>query len=163
MLEWFYPSELLPAKIYIKAIWVSFAAKEHANSSIWIKDHIVLIIHHWTHWDRATHICVSKLTIIASDNCLSPDGRQTIIWNNAGILSIVLLGTIINFNRNSDILFQENALESVVFEIAAILSRPKCVNGKWIDAILRGFYTLPCIHIWYNYQNHTWYVFFNDR
>ena len=46
-----------------------------------------------THWGRATHICVSKLTIIASDNGLSPGRRQAIIWNNAGILSIGLLGT----------------------------------------------------------------------
>ena len=46
-----------------------------------------------TNWGRATHICVSKLTIIASDNCLSPGRRQAIIWNNVGILSIGLLGT----------------------------------------------------------------------
>ena len=40
-----------------------------------------------------THICVSKLTIIGSDNGLSPDRRQAIIWTNAGILSIGPLGT----------------------------------------------------------------------
>ena len=50
-----------------------------------------------THWGRATHICVSKLIIIASDNGLSPGRRQAIIWNNAGILSIRLLGT--NFSE----------------------------------------------------------------
>ena len=50
-----------------------------------------------THWGRATRICVSKLTIIASDNGLSPGRRQAIIWNNAGILSIGLLGT--NFSE----------------------------------------------------------------
>ena len=32
------------------------------------------------------HICVSKLTIIGSDNGLSPGRRQAIIWTNAGIL-----------------------------------------------------------------------------
>ena len=47
-----------------------------------------------THWGRATHICVSKLTIIGSDNGLSPGRRQAIIWTNAGILSIGPLGTI---------------------------------------------------------------------
>ena len=31
-----------------------------------------------THWGRVTHICVSKLTIIGSDNGLSPGGRQAI-------------------------------------------------------------------------------------
>ena len=50
-----------------------------------------------THWGRVTHICVSKLTIIGSDNGLSPGRRQAIIWNNGGILSIGLLGT--NFSE----------------------------------------------------------------
>ena len=46
-----------------------------------------------THWGRVTHICVSKLTIIGSDNGLSPGRRQAIIWTNAGILLIRTLGT----------------------------------------------------------------------
>ena len=46
-----------------------------------------------THWGRVTHLCVSKLTSIASDNGLSPEGRQAIIWNNAWILLIGPLGT----------------------------------------------------------------------
>ena len=50
-----------------------------------------------THWGRVTHICVSKLSIIGSDNGLSPDWRQAIIWTNAGILLIGTLGT--NFNE----------------------------------------------------------------
>ena len=40
-----------------------------------------------------THICVSKLTIIGSDDGLSPGRCQTIIWTNAGILLIGPLGT----------------------------------------------------------------------
>ena len=40
-----------------------------------------------------THICVSKVTIIGSDNGLSPGRRQAIIWTNAGILLIGILGT----------------------------------------------------------------------
>ena len=43
------------------------------------------------------HICVGKLTIIGSDNGLSPDRRQAIIWTNAGILLIGPLGT--NFSE----------------------------------------------------------------
>ena len=46
-----------------------------------------------THWGRVTHICVSKLTIIGSDNGLSPGRRQAIFWTNAGILLIRTLGT----------------------------------------------------------------------
>ena len=44
-----------------------------------------------------THICVSKLTIIGSDNGLSPDRRQAIIRTSAGILLIGPLGT--NFSE----------------------------------------------------------------
>ena len=43
------------------------------------------------------HICVSKLTIIGSDNGLLPDRRQAIIWTNAGLLLIGPLGT--NFSE----------------------------------------------------------------
>ena len=49
-----------------------------------------------THWGRVMHICVSKLTIIGSDNGLSPGRRQAIIWTNAGILLIRTLGTNIS-------------------------------------------------------------------
>ena len=44
-----------------------------------------------------THICVSKLTIIGSDNGLSPGRHQATIWTNDGILWIGPLGT--NFNE----------------------------------------------------------------
>ena len=49
------------------------------------------------HWGRVTHICVSKLTTIGSDNGLSPGRRQAIIWTNAGILLIRPVGT--NFSE----------------------------------------------------------------
>ena len=52
-----------------------------------------------THWGRVTHICVSKLTIIGSDNGLSPGRRQAIIKTNAGILLIRPLET--NFSEIS--------------------------------------------------------------
>ena len=60
----------------------------HKFSVPWVSKYVQKCL---THWGWATHICVSKLTIIASDNGLSPDRRQAIIWNNAGILSIGLL------------------------------------------------------------------------
>ena len=42
------------------------------------------------------HICASKLTIIDSDNGLSPGRYQAIIWTNAGILLIRALATNIS-------------------------------------------------------------------
>ena len=79
-----------------------------------------------THWGWVTHICVSKLIITGSDNGLSPGRRQAIMWTNAGIL---LIGPLGKFNQNSNISIHENAIESVVCEMAAILSRPLCVNN----------------------------------
>ena len=92
---------------------------------------IIDIGHHWlTHWGRVTHICVSKLTIIGSDNGLSPGRRQAIIWTNAGILLIRTLGT--NFSeilkQNSFSFIPENAFENVVRDMASIWSRPQWVK-----------------------------------
>ena len=79
---------------------------------------------HLTHSGRATHICVSKLTIIASDNGLSPDRRQAIIWTNAGILLIGPLGT--NF---SEILIE---IETFSFNKMHL----KISSGKWRPSCL---------------------------
>ena len=72
-----------------------------------------------THWGRMTHICVSKLTIIGSDNGLSPGRRQATIWTNAGILLIGPLGT--NF---SEILIE---IQSFSFKETHL----KMSSGKW--------------------------------
>ena len=50
-----------------------------------------------THWGWMMHICISELTIIGSDNGLSPGRCQSIVWTNAGILLIGPLGT--NFSK----------------------------------------------------------------
>ena len=83
-----------------------------------------------TYWDRATHTCVGKLTIVGSDNGLSPGRRQAIIWTNAGILLIGPLGTnfseiLIGIQTSSS---KKNAFENIVCEMAPMLSRPQWVN-----------------------------------
>ena len=72
-----------------------------------------------THWGRVTHICVSKLTIIGSDNGLSPGRRQAIIWTNDGFLLIGPLGT--NF---SEILIEINTFSFKKMHL-------KMSSGKW--------------------------------
>ena len=56
-------------------------------------------IYKLTYWGRVTHIhvCVSTITVIGSNNGLSPGRRQAIIWTNARILLIGPLGT--NFSE----------------------------------------------------------------
>ena len=72
-----------------------------------------------THWGRVTHICVSKLTIIGSDNGLAPDRRQAIIWTNAGILLIEPLGTNV-----SETLIEIHTFSSKKMHL-------KMSSGKW--------------------------------
>ena len=56
-----------------------------------------------THWGRVTHICASELTIIGSDNGLSPSRRQAMVWTSAGILLIRPSGT--NFSESKSMFF----------------------------------------------------------
>ena len=46
----------------------------------WFRHQLALI-----HWGQVTHIYVNKLTSTGSDNGLTPDRPQAIIWTNAGI------------------------------------------------------------------------------
>ena len=66
-----------------------------------------------------THIYVSKLTIIGSDNGLSPDQRQAIFWTNVGILLIWPLGTSF-----SEILIEIHAFSFKKMHL-------KMSSGKW--------------------------------
>ena len=80
-----------------------------------------------THSSRVMHICVGDLTIIGSDNGLSPGWHQDLnqYWN---IVNWTLMNKLQrNFYQNYDIFIQEQAFESVICEMAAILSRPQCV------------------------------------
>ena len=78
----------------------------------------------FTHWSRMTHICVSKLTIIGSDNGLSPIRRRTIIWAYAVILLIRPKGTI----------FSEILFEISVFSFKKM--HLKTPSGKWRPSCL---------------------------
>ena len=90
-----------------------------------------------------TYVCVKKLTIICSENGLSPGRRQAIIWTNAGVLIIGPFGRKFQWNiyRNSYMFWQYDVFENVVWKMAAILSRLQCVksfsitcgNRKWSD------------------------------
>ena len=78
-----------------------------------------------THWGRVTHICVSKLNIIGSDNGLSPGRRQAIIWTNAGIILIGPLRT--NF---SEILIEIHtySFKKMHFKMSFGKWRPFCLG-----------------------------------
>ena len=78
-----------------------------------------------THWGRVTHICVNNLTIIGSDNGLSPGRRQAIIWTNAVILSIRPQGTYFN---EILIRIQTFSFKKMHLKVSSAKWRPFCLN-----------------------------------
>ena len=78
-----------------------------------------------THWGRVTHICVGNLTIIGSDNGLSPGRHQAIIWPNARILSIGTLRT--NFIEIS-IGIQAFSFKKMHLKMSSEKWRPCCLG-----------------------------------
>ena len=66
-----------------------------------------------THWGRVMHICVTNLDHNLC--CIIVD------WTLRNNLQS-------NYIQNSNIFIQENSVEIVICEIAAILSRPQCVK-----------------------------------
>ena len=79
-----------------------------------------------THWGRVRHICVSDLTIIGSDNGLSPGWRQAIIWTNDGKLLIGPLGT--NFSENL-VEYHTFSFKKMYMKISSAKGRPFCPGG----------------------------------
>ena len=94
-----------------------------------------------TYWGRLTHICISKLTIIGSDNGLSSDRHQAIIWTNTGIWLIRTIGT--NF---SDILNEIHTFSFTKMYLTMSYEkwRPFCVSlnmlrlklNRWVSVIM---------------------------
>ena len=84
------------------------------------------------------HICVSKLTIIGSDNGVSPGRRQAIIWTNAGILLIGPLGA--NFNETS-IEIHTFRFKKIHLKLSSGKWRPQCDNST--DVMLHSRHSKP--------------------
>ena len=77
------------------------------------------------HWGWVTHICISNLTIIGSDNALSPGRCQAIIWINAGILLTGPLGT--NFSEIL-IAIQTFSLKKIHLKLLPEKRQPFCLG-----------------------------------
>ena len=75
---------------------------------------------------RKTHIFVVCLTIIGSDNGLLPGRHQAIIWSNAGILLIWLLGT--HFSEIS-IAILRVPFKKMCFKWSSAQWRPFCLSS----------------------------------
>ena len=53
---------------------------------------------------------------------------------------------LLNMYRNSYIFIHENQFENVVWNLAAILFRPQCVNLQWPQARTNKFYSAVCVY-----------------
>ena len=104
----------------------------HLTQKYLVLTPIGVLIPALTHWGRVTHIRACKLTIIGSDNGLSPCRRQVIISTNAGILLIGPLGA--NF---SDILIEIHtfALQKMHLKMSSAKGRPFCPGLKLLILI----------------------------
>ena len=103
-----------------------------------------------THWGRATHICVGKLTTIGSNNGLSPGRRQAIIWTIAGIVLIGPVGT--NF---SEILIgiQAFSFKKRHLKMSSAKWRPSCLGLNVLRIIC-----ILVVFILFQKIRHTWNI-----
>ena len=174
-------------------LWIWMVCLNYENSRIWSEMILVansfvtetscfnssMVVSPLTHWGRVTHICVSKLSIIGSDNGLSPDRRQAIIWTNAGLLSIGPLWTYFNENLLKK---QQFSLKKMHVEMSSAKWHPSCLGlnvlRKWgvisssklllpatllisgltysaispVDILVNGSYhesSYPCFYFWH--------------
>ena len=115
----------------------------YTTSAVWIFENYCVVHYHeqWAQELYVTPICVGNLTIIGSDNGLSPGRRQAIIWTNAWILLIAPLVT----NLSEILIMHYHSRKSTWkyrLEKAVILPRHRCVNTeeiriqkrKWISS-----------------------------
>ena len=107
-----------------------------------------------THWGQVTHKCVSRLTTIGSDNALSPDRRQAIIWTNAAILLIGPLGA--NF---SEILIGIDtfSFKNMHLKISSGKRRPFCLGR---NVLSHSYYPSPGIYLCRFSASQPWQHFF---
>ena len=114
-----------------------------------------------------THICNIKLTIIGSDNDLSPEWRQAIIWTNAGILLIPTQETYFTeiLSEIHTFSFKKRRLK-----MSSTKWRPFCLDFNVLihqyatssDAVCVWFAVLFFSHILWivsKYHLHKWQIF----
>ena len=93
---------------------------------------------------QSDDICISKLTIIGSDNGLSPGLRQAIIWTNDGILLIRTFRT--NF---SEIVSEIHtfSLKKMHFKMSSGKWRPSC---RGLNVLKIGYPQMKSTVAWFS-------------
>ena len=130
-------------------VGMDFSVIKGYHSGICIMSHnILVILRPFTHWGRVTHICVDNLTIIGSDNGLTPVRRQAITWTNVGILLIGPLGT--NFSEMlieiHTFSFKKMHLKMSSAKWRSFCLGLKVLNKQWCFFVIAGFTFPPNEH-----------------
>ena len=111
-----------------------------------------------TRCGRVIHMCVSDLTIIDSDNGMSPSRRQAIIWTNTGILLIPPLGT--NFSEIV-IAIHIFSFKKMHLKMASAKWRPFCRGFNVLTHTVNQYVTSPDWLFWVNWSDqwkHIWWI-----
>ena len=120
-------------------------------NQIYIYTYAGLTLDALTHWGRATHICISKLIIIGSNDG-SPRQHQAIIWTNADLLSIGPLGT--NFSEIR-IKIQNFLFMKMNLKMSSARWRPSCRGNALTHCLPKVPYDIiehdqPCLRQWFS-------------
>ena len=113
-----------PPDIYVLSSHI-FTLLNLSNRFLVVATGSNLLLHILVHWVPVTHVCVSKTTIIGSDNGLSPGRRQAIICTDAEILLIEPLET--NFN---EMLFETHTFSFKKIRLKCLLEN----DGHFVSA-----------------------------
>ena len=92
---------------------------------------------------------VSELTIIGSDNGLSPGQRQAIIWKNAGLLLIELLGTNVS---EISIGIQTFSFKKMHLNMSSAKWCPFCLGLNVLTAMILIMYDTGYYILWRRFQ-----------
>ena len=111
---------------------------------------------HLTHWGWVTHICIVNLTIIISDNGLSPGRRQAIIWTNVGRLLIGPLGT--NFSEIL-IVIQTFSFMKMHLKLSSVKWHPFCLGLNVLTHCPLGYVDVISDVSWYIKLVVPWEIF----
>ena len=131
-----YPSDINSSMMNLKLALGTFGLGHIFNGSDF---DCSVLFHQLTDWGWVTHICVSKLTIISSDNGLSPTWRQAIIWTNAGILLIGPLGANLSEILIAIYTFR---FKKMHFKMSSGKWRPLCFDLSVLNVPHNMFFTV---------------------
>ena len=108
-----------------------------------------------THWGRVTHVCVGNLTIIGSDNGLSPGRRQAISWTNAEILLIWPLGTTFS---EIQIGIQAFSYKKMHLKMSSVKWRPFCLGLNVLRSIGHPISYISSLMVYHVCTKHKYFL-----